>query len=386
LLDQIQALKWVNENIASFGGDPKEVTIFGESAGGMSVMALSISPLAEGLFSRAIPQSGSVLYMEYLQPAGSGQYLNSELAKAVGCDSTAGNKELVACLRTTSTDDIINAKPPQGMWYWPFQPTYGDAFMPKTPNDMVKDAATKRRIRDINFMIGIMENEGYLLTGKNSFPHFTENKTKETLFQDYKPMLQMFTLPDPSDEEAYERLEKALIERFLPQKKPTEDELTLAIARMFGDSVLSIPVLRTANALKEIGADVFVYELSHSPLHLRFHGRPAYIKADHGDDIFYMFGISKSPMNTDDTFLWDDNDVIIENQMLKYWTNFGKTGNPNGGNLLEWPQFSTDNHEAISLRLRSVILNKFRDDSVKFWSETVQNLIKKQDSDQKEEL
>ncbi|CAH1790988.1 unnamed protein product, partial [Owenia fusiformis] len=243
LLDQIQALKWVNENIASFGGDPKEVTIFGESAGGMSVMALSISPLAEGLFSRAIPQSGSVLYMEYLQPAGSGQYLNSELAKAVGCDSTAGNKELVACLRTTSTDDIINAKPPQGMWYWPFQPTYGDAFMPKTPNDMVKDAATKRRIRDINFMIGIMENEGYLLTGKNSFPHFTENKTKETLFQDYKPMLQMFTLPDPSDEEAYERLEKALIERFLPQKKPTEDELTLAIARMFGDSVLSIPVL-----------------------------------------------------------------------------------------------------------------------------------------------
>ncbi|CAH1794497.1 unnamed protein product, partial [Owenia fusiformis] len=336
-LDQIQALKWVKENIASFGGDPGEITIFGESAGGVSVVALSLSPLGEGLFSRAIAQSGSAITNSFLIPAGSSGSMIRELSKAVGCNETEDNREIIMCLRSKTWEELTEAKPPEGMPYWPFLPICGDAFMPKPPKDMVKESDVKARIKSLDIMTGVTENE-------------------------------------------------ALNEKYLPQENPTEDELTLVMSRLTGDFMLIAPTLQTAHLFKEIGANVFVYELSHSPLQMRNHGRPEYIKADHGDDIMYMFGFPKSPLGPEEGIVWDDDDLILENQMLKYWTNFGKTGNPNGGDLLEWPQFSTDNHEAISLRTHSVILTQFSDDSVKFWSETVPNILKKQDSDQKEEL
>ncbi|CAH1794496.1 unnamed protein product [Owenia fusiformis] len=385
-LDQIQALKWVKENIASFGGDPGEITIFGESAGGVSVVALSLSPLGEGLFSRAIAQSGSAITNSFLIPAGSSGSMIRELSKAVGCNETEDNREIIMCLRSKTWEELTEAKPPEGMPYWPFLPICGDAFMPKPPKDMVKESDVKARIKSLDIMTGVTENEGYMMAGKVLAPHFTVNKTRETMFQDLKAMLQIFGILDPSDEEASQRVEKTLNEKYLPQENPTEDELTLVMSRLTGDFMLIAPTLQTAHLFKEIGANVFVYELSHSPLQMRNHGRPEYIKADHGDDIMYMFGFPKSPLGPEEGIVWDDDDLILENQMLKYWTNFGKTGNPNGGDLLEWPQFSTDNHEAISLRTHSVILTQFSDDSVKFWSETVPNILKKQDSDQKEEL
>ncbi|CAH1787164.1 unnamed protein product [Owenia fusiformis] len=384
-LDQIQALKWVKENIESFGGDPDKVTIFGQSAGGASVVALCISSLGEGLFSRAIAQSGSLLYSDFLQPAESVRSAITELAKAVDCNETGNNKEIITCLRSKTYEDLANAPPPESIGYWPFLPIYNDTFMPKHPQDMVRESDVQAHIKSLDIMTGITENEGYLVSGVTTAPHFSKNKTRETMFQDLKHFIQMLSMPDPSDEEAYERLVKALNEKYLPQENPTDDDLILAMSRLTGDQMLTIPTLRSANKFKEIGANVFVYELNHSPLQLN-QGRPKYIKADHGDDLCYMFGFSKNPLNTEATIIWNDDDLILEKQMLKYWTNFAKTGNPNGGDLLEWPNFSTDNHEAISLRTNSVILTQFRDDLVKFWSEKVPNVVKKQDSDQKEEL
>uniref|UniRef100_A0A6Q2YPP2 Carboxylic ester hydrolase n=1 Tax=Esox lucius TaxID=8010 RepID=A0A6Q2YPP2_ESOLU len=105
LLDQVEALRWIQEHIHNFGGDSKSVTIFGESAGGMSVSLLLLSPLSAGLFHRAIAESGTaalnIIYQTNPLPVA------QAMANMSGCDST-NTEKMVDCVRKLTTDDILN--------------------------------------------------------------------------------------------------------------------------------------------------------------------------------------------------------------------------------------------------------------------------------------
>ena len=108
LRDQIEALKWVNKNIHHFGGDPARVTIFGESAGGISVHALQLSPAAKGLFSGAIAQSGTMLMVKELDPEVSKDWRTSRaLAETVNCSSLEYDSEMLSCLQDIDALDLL---------------------------------------------------------------------------------------------------------------------------------------------------------------------------------------------------------------------------------------------------------------------------------------
>jgi carboxylesterase type B len=109
LKDQVEALRWVQKNIAAFGGDPNRVTIFGESAGGMSVHFHVLSSLSKGLFHRAISESGSALMPLFFRTNGILSQAQ-RLAEAVGCP-TQNSDELVSCLRTLDIDTIMKNQP-----------------------------------------------------------------------------------------------------------------------------------------------------------------------------------------------------------------------------------------------------------------------------------
>ena len=108
MLDQVEALKWVKENIESFGGNPNKVTIFGESAGGISVGLHLMSPLSKGLFHQAIAESGVDLCLFAIQPISYGLRYAKDLAQTLHCN-TSNHKEMVACFREKKGTDIQKA-------------------------------------------------------------------------------------------------------------------------------------------------------------------------------------------------------------------------------------------------------------------------------------
>lgn len=158
IYDQVAALKWIKENIEAFGGDPNSVTIFGESAGGMSTGCLILSPLTEGLFHRAIMQSGapnSYLGSEAFEPA---MVKTHSLAEKLNCTND-DKKKMMKCLRAVSGDAIIEATKDSRLNGETFLPVWGGEIMPTRPVEALK---TGKYNKGLDFMFGTVANEGSL--------------------------------------------------------------------------------------------------------------------------------------------------------------------------------------------------------------------------------
>ena len=162
-MDQRLVFKWVNENIEAFGGDPKRVTIFGESAGGMSVTYQSLFPKNEGLFQRGIAQSGSL----WCKPADNPLKDAQRLGKLVGCEQTMSSS-LIECLQgipgdilDTTLNNFTNGlfSPPQ-----PFLPNIDGKFLRDTPRNILENSDQAGRFfGSLDFMAGVCEDEGTVM-------------------------------------------------------------------------------------------------------------------------------------------------------------------------------------------------------------------------------
>ncbi|XP_070549118.1 fatty acyl-CoA hydrolase precursor, medium chain-like [Ptychodera flava] len=173
--DQIAALQWVQTNIAAFGGDPGKVTVFGESAGSTSIEYLLLSPLTDGLFHRAIMQSGTAT-MEWFVARPCGDVCKKVahgLGKLVGCEKST-SEELVNCLRTVSAEDFRDPVDPMKgqipevtglgedeLTTIAFPPYIDGHFLKEKPEDVIRDKTFPKK--DINLIIGTMASEGHCI-------------------------------------------------------------------------------------------------------------------------------------------------------------------------------------------------------------------------------
>ncbi|HVW44556.1 MAG TPA: carboxylesterase family protein [Amycolatopsis sp.] len=298
LEDQQAALRWVRQNIAAFGGDSRNVTMFGESAGAATSCMNLVSPTAQGLFDRVAAESGCNLMTTSLAD---GEAQGTAFAGQVGC--TSG--DVVACLRGKSAADLLNASP--SALGAGFTPLYGGEALP----DKVSTLLARGSFAKVPLLQGTNHDEGGVFVGTGTFGQVTA---------DTYPQIVRGLWGDAAD---------AVLAEYPTGSYPSP---ALALATAIGDAEFSCPALQASRlAAPRTRAPVFEYEFNDAAapsLLPPVKGFPYGVS--HGFELPYLFDLG-IPL--------DATQQASAAQLIRYWTRFAATGDPNGAGTPAWPAF-----------------------------------------------
>ncbi|OWK16113.1 CES5A [Cervus elaphus hippelaphus] len=347
-MDQVAALMWVQENIESFGGDPGRVTIFGESAGAISVSSLILSPMTEGLFHRAIMESG-VAIIPYLKAP---DYERNDDLQTIAsiCDCSASNSvALLQCLRAKSSKELLSISQKTKS----FTRVVDGLFFPNEPLDLL----AQKSFHLVPSIIGVNNHEcGFLLPMKE-FPEIIGGSNKSLALQLINSILHI----------PVQYLYLVANEYFYNMHSLVD--IRNRFLDLLGDVFFVIPGLVTAQYHTDAGALVYFYEFQHQPQCLKDR-KPPYVKADHTDEIRFVFGGAFLKGNIVMFEEATEEEKGLSRKMMRYWANFARTGNPNGKGLPLWPAYR-QSEEYLQLDLNISVGQRLKEVELKFWTETL---------------
>jgi para-nitrobenzyl esterase len=302
-LDQIAALEWIQANISAFGGDPRKVTIAGQSAGAESVHYLMASPLAQGRFSRAIAESG--LLMGFVTPdLRAGEAGGMSLQKAAGVKGIDGLRALNAAEIKAAVSKAGNAL----------------SIEPVIDGWVLPSGSSRAPLRkDIPVLMGMTANENSAFAAPSTDPAGFNAKLKEVYGPVAVDMANLYPGTDAAIAHASEE----------------------ALGRDRG--LAALHVWAKAREMAQ-GGPTYLYLWAHSE---PGDGSAQY-KAFHSSEVPYVFGTldrAARPFTADD--------YTLSSKTTAYWVNFVRTGNPNGRGLTDWPRFDQRGRRIMRLDVKT---------------------------------
>ena len=352
LLDQIQALKWVKENIANFGGNPTSVTIFGESAGSSSVSILVLSPLAKGLFHRAIMESGvSLAPWGHVQPTQklSPLYGARMIGVANGCTHVFGQSDsFLKCLKEIDASALLDAADAVSgfidNYFW-LLPRVEKIFgvLPEAPIKML----AKGDFNEVDTIRGYnshengevkIRNNTLNVDSKDAFVELTRFNLRSYAFPNIDDVVKMFV-----DVYLGSTNDPALISR-----KATEYSSDLNFA---GPTLVELKLA----AASSVGKKHYLYRFDYRD---SFSKEPSWIGAIHGDELKHVFGTDQLefPSLGYDQVIESPEDLAMTDRVMTMWSNFAKTGDPTANkSTLSWTPSTSERQWMMNINTMSSV-------------------------------
>ncbi|WP_462410754.1 carboxylesterase/lipase family protein [Neobacillus sp. Marseille-QA0830] len=316
ILDQVAALQWVQENIAAFGGDPNNVTIFGESAGAMSVGVLLGFPSAQGLFQKAILQSGAAANVH---PAGKATKFAQQILDALQI-----NPAELAKLEEMPVEQLLQAAdvvPSMSL-----APVIDGVSLPKHPEEAIAEGSAK----DVSILIGTNKDEFNIFSVFDpEWKNADEMKATELFENTFGPLL-------------------PIVSKQFAGGAPLNQELFNKLVTI---SIFTYPAQRLSELQGNQGAPVYMYRFDwETPV---FAGA---LKATHALEIPFVFNTLNMPKTENFTGSSPERQIVAK-QMHQAWINFAHSGNPNTEALPEWPTYETNNRSTMIFNLESKVVD-----------------------------
>ncbi|XP_067659880.1 acetylcholinesterase-like [Haliotis asinina] len=359
LMDQALALQWIHSNVERFGGDPSMMTLFGESAGAASVGLHLLSPVSRNFFTRAILQS-AVPNAFWTSSTPSKAIGNTRsLAKLWNCNAKS-DADIFQCIRDIPPETIINN---QGLLQ--FRPVVDGHFLPDSPASLVE----KGQIKQAEILLGVNKNEGteFLL---DLFPSMFSASTAQVNISraQFQEIVTAVTMEGPP------AVVQAVIAQYadihVPSLHPNYAETA---DNAFGDGYFKCPATKLA-ASHSANNSVYLYSFEHMIPSLPV---PQWMGVPHSYEIESVFG---HPLG--DAFTSTDVDKSISRNMMTYWVNFAKTGNPNLPETTnyQWPTYNWMDERFLVFSSSGLSTKQgMRKPQCVFWNTLVPLIMKSED-------
>lgn len=320
LRDQQLALRWVQENVAAFGGNSDNVTIAGQGSGASDVCLHVVAKDSQGLFAHVVQQSGGCT--TYQPTAVQLQGRAEPWLSAQSCEGS----DLLGCLQDKSVEELYTKLP-------------HDAFVPCVDGDFLSEQPRhlfdRGEIADVSFLMGSNAEEASVYFDR--YPEVATEGDYHSVMQQYFPAVDLKELC-----EVYPH------ERFVAAEHPYQ----LALAHVLADGHVVCSTLDTAIRAQQAGANVYLYNFAGPSLEDEG-------DAEHGAELPYVFGTLSSP---------DSDEAALSTQMQSYWTEFARSGDPDDGSEPTWPALRASKTWRMNLSSELSVLKELRTAECELWS------------------